>query len=190
MLDILERHDLWSQILRSYQKWIPRPNSGSFIKDLIFLLFIAFVQTTILPHLFGLFGYLDLMTPWLVITFIRQRPLQATILALTGAMILETRLAVPAGLYLCAYWILANVLLLVRPILSWRYKTPWLVSYALASLWILLFELFVINFLQTASLSQPGYIVQQIIRPLVAISFGMYLARNWMTIDAEEPVPQ
>ena len=189
-MDILERHDLWTRLRRTARLWIPRPNTTSLTKNLIFLLLIAFIQTTILPYLFGMFGYLDILTPWLVISFIRQKPLQATFLALVGAIVLETRLAVPAGLYICAYWMLANIIILARPALSWRYKTPWLVSYALAALWIMLFELFVINFLQAASVIQPAFIVQQSIRLLVAVSFGMYLSREWMTIDAEEPVPQ
>ncbi|HYX34861.1 MAG TPA: hypothetical protein VE954_17320 [Oligoflexus sp.] len=189
-MDILERRDALTRTRRTLKKWRPRPNTGSLTKDILFLLIIGFIQITILPYLFGSLGYLDLITPWLVITFIRQRPLQAHILALVGALILETRLAVPAGLYICAYWILANVISLVRPALSWRYKTPWLVSYALASLWVILFEVFVINFLQTASLHQPAYIAQQVVRFIVTVSYGMYLSREWMTIDAEEPVPQ
>ncbi len=190
MIDILERRDALTRLRRTLRKWRPRPNTGSLTKDLIFLLIIAFIQITVLPYLFGSLGYLDLITPWLVITFIRQRPLQGTIHVIVAALVLETRLAVPAGLYICAYWILANVIFTVRPALSWRYKTPWLVSYATATLWVMLFELFVINFLQTASLSQPVYIAQQVVRFLVSISFGMYLSREWMTIDAEEPVPQ
>jgi len=189
-MDILERRDAFTRMRRNLRKWRLKPNTGSLSKDLVFLLIIGFVQITILPYLFGSLGYVDLITPWLVITFIRQKSLQGHILALVGALILETRLAVPAGLYICAYWILANVIFLVRPALSWRYKTPWLVSYALASLWVILFEVFVINFLQTASLHQPAYIAQQVVRFLVTISFGMYLSREWMTIDAEEPVPQ
>src|SRR6478735_6167245 len=183
MMDILERRDALTRLRRALKKWRPRPNTGSLTQDVLFLLVIGFLQITILPYFFGSLGHLDLITPWLVITFIRQRPLQGHILGLVGAMILETRLAVPAGLYICAYWILANVIFLVRPALSWRYKTPWLVSYALASLWVILFEVFVINFLQTASLYQPAYIAQQLVRFFVTIGYGMYLSREWMTID-------
>lgn len=189
-MDILERRDALTRLRRTFKKWRPQPNTGSLGKDLLFILVVGFLQITILPFLFGTLGFLDLITPWLVITFIRQRPLSGHILGLIGALIVETRLAVPAGLYICAYWILANVIFLVRPALSWRYKTPWLVSYALASIWVILFEAFVLNFLQTASLNQPVYIAQQVIRFLVTVSFGMYLSREWMTIDAEEPVPQ
>jgi len=189
-MDILERRDALTRMRRTMRRWRPRPNTGSLTKDVVFLLIIGFIQITILPYLLGTLGYLDLIMPCLLTTFTRQRPMQAHILALVGAMILETRLAAPAGLYLCAYWILANVISLVRPALSWRYKTPWLVSYALASLWVILFEVFVINFLQTASLHQPTYIAQQVVRFFVTVSYGMYLSREWMTIDAEEPVPQ
>lgn len=170
--------------------WTPRPNSGSLYKDAIYILLLVFAQTTLIPALFGTMAFLDLMTPWLVITCVRQYPLQATLLCLLGALGLETRLAVPAGIYLCNYWILANVIFQFRGALSWRYKTPWFVSYLVAGLWVILFESFVIAFLHRNWLPEPAYIVQQVLRLGFGIAFGMLLSRDWMRIDAEEPVPQ
>ncbi len=174
-----------------FQSWCPRPNTGLFWKDLIFLLFIVFLQTTVAPSLLGSLGHLDFLTPWLVITFIRQRAPQACLMAVAGGLLLETRLAVPAGLYICAYLIVCTLLVQVRPALSWRYRTPWLFCYAAATLWLIVFEGFVIHFLKSSSpLSQWEFLLQSILRILVAISLGMALSRKWMKLDAEEPVPQ
>jgi hypothetical protein len=172
------------------RSWIPRPNSGSFVKDLLFVLLLVFAQTTLLPAFFGTMSFIDLITPWLVVTCVRQHPLQATLICLLAASTLETRLAVPAGLYLCNYWILANVIFQFRGALSWRYKTPWFVSYLVAGLWVILFESFVIAFLHQNWLPQPAYIFQQLLRVVIGVVFGMILSREWMRIDAEEPVPQ
>lgn len=189
-MDLLDRKDFISQLRLALQDWKPRPNAGHITKDVLFVLWIGFVQTTIFPSLLGVYGYLDLMTPWLVVTFIRQRPAHAMLLATIGALVLETRLAVPAGIYICAYWILCSFLIQVRPALSWRYRLPWFVCYLGATLWVLLFESFVINFLQANLLLKPSYYVQAMLRLAVATGFGMYLSREWMNIDAEEPVPQ
>jgi hypothetical protein len=59
-----------------------------------------------------------------------------------------------------------------------------------AALWVILFESFVINFLQTELLAEPHYIFHAILRILLATLAGMYFSREWMNIDAEEPVPQ
>jgi hypothetical protein len=189
-MNLLARQDLLARSRYFLQDWKPRPNTGRFWQDVIFLFFIAFVQTTVGPTLFGKFGYVDLVTPWIVITSIRQRPLQAILLTSIAAFLLETRLAVPAGLYLCAYWILCNLLIQIRPALSWRYRTPWFVCYLASTLWILLFESFVLHFLQPGLLTEVSYVMHMLIRVLVAVGFGMYLSREWMNIDAEEPVPQ
>jgi len=168
----------------------PRPNTGSVAKDIAFVLVILFFQTTFFPTILGSAGVLDFITPWLVVTAIRQKPLQATILAMVAAFGLETKLAVPAGIYLCSYWIMINIFFQIRPALSWRYRTPWAVSYLLASLWIILFETSVLVFLHETWSVTPSFVLQQAVKLIVAVGFGMYLSREWMRIDAEEPVPQ
>ncbi|MES2745214.1 MAG: hypothetical protein V4655_07295 [Bdellovibrionota bacterium] len=177
----------WKEIARS---WRPRPNSGSLPKDMIFVLLLVFAQTTIFPTLFGSFGIFDLVTPWIVVTSVRQRPLQGTIIALVAAFALETKLAVPAGIYLCSYWIMINVFFQMRPALSWRYRTPWVVSYAVSALWIALFETFVLAFHHETWNFSTTYVLQEIFKIALATGFGMYLSSEWMRIDAEEPVPQ
>lgn len=189
-MDSLIERDGLTRMKHELRLWKPKPNSGSLLKDSIFLLALVFLQSTLLPALFGTMAFFDLLTPWLVITCVRQRPLQATLLCFIGAWALETRLAVPAGIYLCSYWILANVIFQFRGALSWRYKTPWFVSYLVSGLWVILFESFVIGFLHQSWIPDATFLLQQIIRLTVSVSFGMLLSREWMRIDAEEPVPQ
>lgn len=168
----------------------PRPNTGSLWKDIAYLLLIVWIQTSFFPTLSKGYLQVDLLTPWLVISFIRQHLTSATILAIIGAISLETRSAVPAGLYICAYWITANIIAQVRPALSWRHLVPWAVTYALAALWIILFESLVMMTSLGLSHLHWTHWINQLIRIISAVAFGMYLAREWHKIDAEEPIPQ
>ncbi|MBC7532322.1 MAG: hypothetical protein H7318_12145 [Oligoflexus sp.] len=189
-MDSLLRRDGWWTWKEALRGWRPRPNTGALPKDIAFVLVIVFFQTTVLPTIFGSGGVFDLITPWIVVSAVRQRPTQATILAMVAAFTLETKLAVPRGIYLCAYWIMINIFFQIRPALSWRYRTPWIVSYVLSALWIVLFETFVLSFLHDTWTFSPSFIVQQALKVFVATMFGMVLSREWMRIDAEEPVPQ
>src|SRR6476469_2436856 len=145
-MDSLIRRNGWSVAKGQLSGWRPKPNTGSVPKDIAFVLVIVFIQTTVLPSIFGVGGVFDLITPWLVVTAVRQRPAQATLIAIVAAFTLETKLAVPRGIYLCAYWIMINIFFQIRPALSWRYRTPWMVSYVLSAFWIVLFETFVLSF--------------------------------------------
>lgn len=189
-MDSVLRRDTFASWRDFAHSWRPRPNTGSLLKDLVFVLLVVFIQSTVFPTLLESAGIFDFLTPWIVITAIRQRAFQATLLAMVGAFALETKLAVPAGIYLCSYWIMINTIFQIRLALSWRYRTPWLVSYAAASLWIMLFEVAVLIFIQDNWSFSFGFLFQQIVKILVAVGFGMYLSQEWMRIDAEEPVPE
>ena len=168
----------------------PRPNSGFFYKDVIYLLMIAFIQHTIIPTLtpFGL--TIDLITPWLVITAIRQHALPASALAFVAAGILEMRSTVPAGLYIITYWITVNLIVQVRMALSWRHQIPWFVTYFMAALWVHLFEVVVVFMGRGFEGITFIFTIQQILKILSAVAFGMLLCQEWLKFDAEEPVPQ
>lgn len=189
-MDSLLRRDGWSIWKGHLRGWRPRPNTGALAKDIAFVLVIVFLQTTLLPTIFGAGGVFDFITPWIVVSAVRQKPTQATIVAMVAAFTLETKLAVPRGLYLCAYWIMINIFFQIRPALSWRYRTPWVVSYVLSAFWIVLFETFVLSFLHDTWAFRASFIFQQAAKIVVSTGFGMFLSREWMRIDAEEPVPQ
>ena len=188
-MTLLYRRSPYQQLKHALYGWRLRPNTGSFLKDVLFLLVVIFLQVTITYSILGSFGAVDLITPWVVITAIRQRALQATLLGGMAGFVLETRLAVPAGLYVSAYWILVSVLVQVRGALSWRYKTSWFVSYVLATLWLICFEGFVVNFQESGQIFSLDFVGASILKLLVAAGYGMYLSQEWMSIHAEEPVP-
>jgi hypothetical protein len=170
-------------------EFILRPNTGRFWQDALFVLAVTAIQIAIAPSLTGRYFHIDALTPWLVITCVRQRPLQATMLVALAAFALETRSAAPRGLYLCSYWIMANIIITIRPTFSWRHHVPWYVTYVAATVFIIAFESFVYGF--TARIDELGmvYWLRQLVRLGISAGFGMILAREWLSIDAEEPVP-
>lgn len=166
-----------------------RPNTGRFWQDTLFVVILTALQLAIFPSLFGRYILIDLVTPWLVISSVRQRPMAATLLVFVAALTLETRSATPRGLYLCPYWIMANVIMAIRPTFSWRHRVPWLMTYLTATLFVIGFESFVYAFTSRVAELGPLYWLRQAFRLAIAVAFGMFLARRWLSIDAEEPVP-
>ncbi len=189
-MNLLARQDFYSQLRSHLAALIPRPHTGALWKDIAFLLVIVFLQTTVIPRILIDEVQFDLLTPWLVILSIRQQWPSATLLAVLAALSLETRSSAPAGLYLCIYWIMVNIIIQVRAALSWRHQVPWLITYLLASLWVNLFETFVIFLSNGNSHMTWSYWVTIGCRIVSAVTFGMILCREWHSIDAEEPVPE
>ncbi|SMF32153.1 hypothetical protein [Pseudobacteriovorax antillogorgiicola] len=178
------------QFKRFLQELRPRPNSGYFYRDVFYLVAIGFIQNTIVPALSVLGITIDLMTPWIVITAIRQNALPATALAFIAALILEMRSTVPAGMYLVIYWITVNLIIQVRLALSWRHRIPWFVTYLLAAVWVHLFEVFVVFMSRGMESMTLVFTIQQIVKIVTAVAFGMFICQEWLRFDAEEPVPQ
>ncbi len=117
-----------------------------------------------------------------------KQPLpQSTCLAVIAALALETHSSTPAGLYLCAYWIIANVLYAFRELLSWRHVTPWLLTHLAAAFWVIAFECFVIVVTRGASNLTISYLSVQVARLGIATAFGMFLCRHWLNplVDTE-----
>ena len=169
---------------------VPRPNSGSFIKDFLYLILIGFFQTTILPCFTPLGLQLDFITPWVIVTSIRQRVLPSTLLAVTGALILETRSTVPGGMYVITYWITNNIIIQMRPTLSWRHQIPWFVTFLVASLWVHLFEVFVVFISRGSGYLTLAFFLQQAAKVLSSTLFGMYICQKWLTLGADNAIAQ
>lgn len=189
-MELLKRHDLRSRFIEIIPELKLRPNTGRLWHDILFLLIVAVLQIFILPSLFGKRLVIDLLTPWLAISFVRQHALQATVLALVGACVLEMHDAVPAGMYIVIYWIMCNVIINMRLTLSWRHSIPWLVMYSLCSVWVIFFEAFVTILKVGVDALDLQYWWYQLIRVAISMAIGMYLCREWLDFNAEEPVPQ
>ena len=158
----------------------PQPFTGQMWVDITFLLLIGALHSTILPAMFGRYILIDLMTPWLVCTFVAAPLFRSMVLGTFGALILETHTACPAGMYMTAFWVIMSVLWLTRSTLSWRHAFPWAVTLFAAELWVISFETFVmavsegsfhISFLET---------FHQCVRLVVSTVVGMTFAQRFM----------
>jgi hypothetical protein len=101
---------------------------------------------------------------------------------LLAASILETHSTIPAGVYLCAYWIMYNVIITVRPTLSWRHRMPWLATLALSELWIIIFENFVAFFIDGIAGFSLHHAINLVVRLACAVGVGQLIwiyRRQW-----------
>lgn len=189
-MNLIQRDDWLTRLVKFLPELRPRPNTGRLWLDIVFVLFMVTLQVFILPLFLGKYLYLDIVTPWLAISFVRQKPINANILALVAACALEGHSSTPSWLYICSYWIMSNVIMNVRGNLSWRHRVPWMVTFALSQFWIIMFESLVISFQMGIDYLGFKYWGLQIPRLAFAVGLGMYLSREWLDFNAEEPVPQ
>jgi hypothetical protein len=157
----------------------PQPATGRLWLDVAWLLVVGAFHYTILPAIVGSFLLVDLMTPWLVVTFVASRLPRATLLGLVGALVVETHSTAPAGLYLCAYWVIATVLWAFKSALSWRHVLPWVAAFACCEAWVVAFESLVVSVNRGDLASGFGglsWLVVQATRVLAATGIGLLLA--------------
>ena len=178
--------DRWLWLLENLR---PRACTGHFGLDLFFVCVIYFCQTVLLPTVFRNWILIDLLTPWLAVSAVAMRIAPLTMITVFAALCFEYRLTVPAGFYLCAYWIMVNSIVQIRPTLSWRHSVPWLATFAGCSLWIVIFESIFVNIYQASVNLDYSYWLRQLLRIAISTGFGMLLCQRWLSIDAEEPVP-
>jgi hypothetical protein len=157
-----------------------RPASGRLPLDLVYLIIIAALHHTVLPTLVGHVLLVDLVTPWLVATFVLAPLGRGALIGALGALIVELHSTSPVGLYLCAYWVIAVILRLTRSTLSWRHAFPWAVTFAAAEAWVIGFESFVIGVSEGFARFTLGYVVVQAARLGLAVLIGMLLARPYV----------
>jgi len=162
------------------------PCTGYLGLDVALLLVVGALHFTVLPCLTRSWVLIDLMTPWLVTTFVAAKLPRAALLGLLGALILETHSAAPAGLYICAYWVILVALYLTRGTLSWRHAFPWLVTFVLSELWVIGFETFVLTVDAGLSPLAPHYLITQAVRLVLAVGIGLWLSQRFMATGIAE----
>jgi len=178
---IRSQRDEWqTKLLETLHDLRMRPNTGRFWLDFLYVLAIVLLQQGILPSVFGNRIYFDLLTPWLVVSSVRQSLFTSTFLAMVAALALESRSAVPAGMYICAYWILVNAVHFVRELFSWRHSVPWLFTFAIAGTWIAGFETFILLVVRGWRYFEFPWIGIQLVRVLIVVAFGMLLSLPWI----------
>ncbi len=193
MVRVVEtKYQIWIDRLRDLPARLrPRPNSSDLLLDTTFILLIVAVQSSIISGLIGgHFMAFDLLTPWVVVTAVRQSYARATFLALVGALAWETRIGMPAGTVICTYWILVNIIHFVRELLSWRHLVPWLTTFALTSLAAGLFEWFILGILRATPYVSWWSLLYLVLRIVSAVTFGLLLSYRTYTTDVREVAPQ
>ena len=166
-----------------------RPHTGRFWLDLIYLTLLMGVEEVLLRPLSSSYFLIDLVTPWLLVSFVQKQKGAALFLAIYAGFMQEARSSLPQGTFLCAYLVMVTVLLQVRSALSWRYATPWLVGFALSELLIASLITTVILVLGGGRLLGSEHFVDLALRVGAGVGFGYLLCRPWLAFDAEEPVP-
>lgn len=164
----------------------PQPYTGELSVDIIFLFLIGALHCTILPSLVGRYLLIDLMTPWLICTFVAAPLTHSIVLGILGALILETHSAAPAGMYMAAYWVIMAALWLTRSTLSWRHVFPWAVTFFVTELWVIAFETFVMAVSEGAFHFSFLQLVHQCLRLAVATLLGLALCRRFMSLGVGE----
>jgi hypothetical protein len=171
------------------QPWLKfRPNTGRFWLDVVNILILAVIQLSIIPTFLGSYVYIDLITPWLITTIVFQRMRYSTGLCIITGLIIENHSMSPAGLYICAYWMICVVINLTRSNFSWRLTMPWLATFVGASFWITGFELLVLYITRDVSVFEPIFVLSMIAKFFLSIGFGMYLCRNRFSSIIDEKI--
>lgn len=164
------------------RRWWPmRPNCGLLWADIMWLLVVGAIDTHILPSLTDGILPFNLMTPWLVVTFIVSPSYVAFIMLLIGSLLLETSSGAPRGLYMTAYWVIFAVLTLSRKTLSWRHAVPWLVTFFFSSFFVSNFETLLIFLRQDPAQLDFFHFAKQTIRVSLSVIVGMTFAQPWMS---------
>jgi hypothetical protein len=156
----------------------PRPDCGNYLLDLAHLLMLAAIEQSVIPYnVLGVFR-IDLITPWLLVTFVLA-PLRKTLpLAIIAGVIQETRSTAPAGLYISAYWSAAIALSYIRHTLSWRHTGPWAVTIVCGMTWVAAFETLVIALTQDPGRIGIRYVTEQLLRIVIATAIGVTLSQT------------
>lgn len=160
--------------------WPIRPCTGIWWADLLWLSVVVALDQHVMPSVFGNVLPIDILTPWLVVSFVVGSPWHAFLVWGLGALFRETSGTAPQGVYLCSYWIILAVLLLARKTLSWKHVVPWLVTFFFASFWMGNFETAVIFLRQDPAQLDFMYFFNQVIRVSLSCLIGMALAQPWM----------
>lgn len=157
-------------------EYMPRPDTGQLWLDIFFLLLIGGIQFSLLHgSSINPFAALDLLTPWLVVSFIRMSLLPSMFLALIAAFMQETHSSVPAGFFISIYCIILTVIHPIKPTLSWKHDITRLVTLVLAQLLLVISEMIILWFLVIRNPFSLALLLEQFFRIVVAAAFGLWI---------------
>jgi hypothetical protein len=157
-------------------KRLPRPFGENPWVDVGYVAAIAIFQMAILPTILPRDMVSDLLTPWMAVAVVLLPASRSLPLIVLSALLIETRSAAPAGLYLTAYWMLGTAVTLSRNVISWTNRAPWLSLVIFSETWMFTAE-FLVAFLagQEPPIDFRFYIFQAF-RIAISSYFGFFLA--------------
>jgi hypothetical protein len=176
-----------SRVQRILSALWPRPDCGNFLLDLFHMFMLVAVEQAMIPHnALGVFR-VDLLTPWLIVSFVLAPLRKSLPIAVMAGLLQETRSAAPAGLYISAYWSAAIALNYIRHTLSWRHMGPWAVTVICGMTWVVAFETLVTALTQDAGRIGIRYAFEQIFRVGIAAAIGvMFSQTSRLNLPPEE----
>lgn len=157
---------------------LPVPLSFSIYLDCLYIFEILIVQDFIIPKLNYKLISIDLLTPWLCLSFIFYTPLRSLVMLLIASLSLESHSAVPLGLYFTSYWMIGSIITLLKHSISWINVSSW-VTYIASSLFlIILIKTLVVSILSSLNLAS-----QYLFSPQLWIHFALSLSLGvWLTL--------
>ena len=167
---------------------VPKPALGKIGYDLFYVILIVSFQVAIIPSVIS-YSRVDILTLWLIYTFVRLNVSQGMLIAFVGAWTLENHGTYPAGFYFCSYWVMGILINLIKNHISWRNILPWLVVFVCSQTWLILFEVLVFS-IKTGSLIFFGtdYVIGVLIRMTFAILSGIVAAKMILQNTEDNPV--
>ena len=164
-----------AEIKATFAPYRFRPATGKVWLDAVYLLILVALQFSVLASFGRSVLVFDLVTPWLVVTFVHEREWVVLLMSILAGVALETHSAAPAGCYVSAYLVVAAVLLLARNALSWRHFVSWLFTFIAVQAWIVIFETFVIAVTRNTDVLDFTYFAVQAGRTIISVAFGISL---------------
>lgn len=167
-----------------------RPHTSNFAIDLVFLVVLICLEETLVSSVLGPHLTVDLLTVWVACSVLQKQAGPAFVYAVCAALMQESRTSTPAGTYVCAYWILSILIVHFRPVLSWRFFTPWMAMFFAANILVITMSLLVVFVSSSYANFTFWHLVSFLFRIAVGLGFGVYISKDFIGPYSEEPIPQ
>ena len=187
---LVEKETPWRAFVSFARRYKFRPHTGNFWVDLLYILVLVVLEESLVGSLFGWIGSIDIVTAWLMVNFLRKKPAPALFMAVVVGLVQESRSSVPAGTYLCIYWILAVGIVQLRPVLSWRFYTPWVTMFCLTQLAVELIKWAILGISSDVFSLSVRDLFLVMFQVGVGLGFGLWICQPFLGPYAEEPTPQ
>ena len=108
-----------------WDRILPKPEPESIGYQILGVLFVVVLQTTILSWFWQKGIAIDIITPWIIFSLVCHTSWRAHLITAFASLALETHLSVPVGLILCPYFCYTVLILNIRHHISWQRPLSW-----------------------------------------------------------------